>query len=82
MPTKQPAELLTIANHVLGTGQLSLAKFLFITADDQDAVSAHHIEPFFQYMLERIHLDREIHFDTHTTIDTLEYSGTGLNSGS
>ena len=28
-PTKQPAELLTIANHILGTGQLSLAKFLF-----------------------------------------------------
>ncbi len=33
-PTKQPAEILTIANHILGTGQLSLAKFLFITADD------------------------------------------------
>jgi 4-hydroxy-3-polyprenylbenzoate decarboxylase len=82
MPAKQPAELLTIANHVLGTGQLSLAKFLFITADDRDAVSAHHIEPFFQYMLERLHLDRDIHFYTHTTIDTLDYSGSGLNSGS
>ena len=82
MPTKQPAELLTIANHVLGTGQLSLAKFLFITADDGDAISAHHIESYFQYLLERIHLDRDIHFYTHTTIDTLDYSGTGLNSGS
>lgn len=82
MPTKQPAELLTIANHVLGTGQLSLAKFLFITADDRDAVSAHHIELFFQYLLERLHLDRDIHFHTHATIDTLDYSGTGLNSGS
>ncbi|MEO6832062.1 MAG: UbiD family decarboxylase, partial [Chitinophagaceae bacterium] len=30
-PTKQPAEILTIANRILGTGQLSLAKFLFIT---------------------------------------------------
>ncbi|HYH15069.1 MAG TPA: UbiD family decarboxylase [Flavisolibacter sp.] len=82
MPTKQPAELLTIANHILGTGQLSLAKFLFITADDQGAVSAHHIALFFHYMLERLHLDRDIHFHTHTTIDTLDYSGTGLNSGS
>ncbi|HEY1115152.1 MAG TPA: UbiD family decarboxylase [Chitinophagaceae bacterium] len=81
-PTKQPAELLTIANHVLGTGQLSLAKFLFITADDKGLVSAHHIEPFFRYLLERIHLDRDVHFYTHTTIDTLDYSGTGLNSGS
>lgn len=82
MPAKQPAELLTIANHVLGTGQLSLAKFLFITADDKGEVSAHHIEPFFRYVLERIHLDRDVHFQTHTTIDTLDYSGTGLNSGS
>lgn len=82
MPTQQPAELLTIANHVLGTGQLSLAKFLFITADDRNEVSAHHIQPFFQYVLERLHLDRDIHFHTHTTIDTLDYSGTGLNSGS
>lgn len=82
MPTKQPAELLTIANHVLGTGQLSLAKFLFITADDNNAVTAHHIEPYFKYVLERLHLDRDIHFYTHTTIDTLDYSGTGLNSGS
>lgn len=82
MPAKQPAELLTIANHVLGTGQLSLAKFLFITADENNAVTAHHIEPFFKYLLERIHLDRDVHFHTHTTIDTLDYSGTGLNSGS
>jgi 4-hydroxy-3-polyprenylbenzoate decarboxylase len=82
MPAKQPAELLTIANHVLGTGQLSLAKFLFITADDNNAVSAHHIEPFFRYLLQRIDLRRDVHFYTHTTIDTLDYSGTGLNSGS
>ncbi|WP_218244046.1 hypothetical protein, partial [Pseudomonas sp. 2995-3] len=25
---------------------------------------------------------RDIHFQTNTTIDTLDYSGTGLNSGS
>ena len=82
MPARQPAELLTIANHALGTGQLSLAKFLFITADYEDKVSAHHIEPYFQYLLQRIRLERDVHFYTHTTIDTLDYSGTGLNSGS
>ena len=64
MPAKQPAELLTIANHVLGTGQLSLAKFLFITADDNNAVSAHHIESFFNYLLQRINLSRDVHFYT------------------
>lgn len=81
-PTKQPAELLTIANHVLGTGQLSLAKFLFIAADDSNQLSTHPVQPFLQYVLERINLQRDVHFYTNTTIDTLDYSGTGLNSGS
>jgi 4-hydroxy-3-polyprenylbenzoate decarboxylase len=40
-PTKQPAELLTIANHILGTGQLSLAKFLFITGSDNAHIDAY-----------------------------------------
>ena len=81
-PSKQPAELLTIANHILGTGQLSLAKFLFITADEDNRVSTHHIPAYFQFLLERIDLKRDVHFYTNTTIDTLDYSGTGLNSGS
>ncbi|MBK8367343.1 MAG: UbiD family decarboxylase [Bacteroidetes bacterium] len=80
--TKQPAELLTIANHILGKGQLSLAKYLFITADDTNKVSTHHEAEFYQFMLERINLRRDLHFQTNTSIDTLDYSGTGLNSGS
>lgn len=82
LPTKQPAELLTIANHILGTGQLSLAKFLFITADDTNQLHTHNVQAFMQYLLERIDLTRDIHFYTNTTIDTLDYSGTGINSGS
>jgi 4-hydroxy-3-polyprenylbenzoate decarboxylase len=87
-PAKQPAEILTIANHILGTGQLSLAKFLFITADEElgttneNHLSANNIENYLQFILERINLKRDIHFYTNTTIDTLDYSGTGLNSGS
>jgi 4-hydroxy-3-polyprenylbenzoate decarboxylase len=80
--TKQPAELLTIANRILGTGQLSLAKFLFITADETNKLSAKNIQQFFDYVLRRIDLTRDIHFYTNTTIDTLDYSGTGLNTGS
>lgn len=82
LPTKQPAELLTIANHILGTGQLSLAKFLFITADETNQLTTHHIEKYFEYILERIDLKRDIHFYTKNTMDTLDYSGTGLNEGS
>ncbi len=81
-PAKQPAEILTIANHILGTGQLSLAKFLFITADDDNKVTTHDIATYFRFVLERIDLTRDVHFYTNTTIDTLDYSGTGLNSGS
>jgi len=82
MPVKQPAEILTIANHILGTGQLSLAKFLFITAADEAGLNTHDIENYFQYVLLRINLARDIHFYTNTTIDTLDYSGTSINSGS
>ncbi|MGI8952279.1 MAG: UbiD family decarboxylase [Chitinophagaceae bacterium] len=81
-PAKQPAEILTIANRILGTGQLSLAKFLFITADETNNLSTKNIESFFKYFLQRIDLTRDIHFFTNTTIDTLDYSGTDLNSGS
>jgi 4-hydroxy-3-polyprenylbenzoate decarboxylase len=81
-PTKQPAEILTIANHVLGTGQLSLAKFLFITADDDNKLNTHDIQHYLEYVFRRIDLTRDVHFYTNTTIDTLDYSGTSLNSGS
>ncbi len=81
-PTKQPAELLTIANHILGTGQLSLAKFLFITADDENKISTYNVQSYLEYLLERIDLSRDVHFYTNTTIDTLDYSGTSINNGS
>ena len=81
-PTARPAEILTIANHILGTGQLSLAKFLFITAGTPPEITTHTVAQFFQFMLERVNLEQDLHFYTNTTIDTLDYSGTGLNSGS
>ncbi|MFN7249853.1 MAG: UbiD family decarboxylase [Anaerobacillus sp.] len=79
---KQPAELLTIANHILGTGQLSLAKYLFIAAEESTPLDTHKEAEFLSYILERMDLSRDIHFHTNTTIDTLDYSGTGLNTGS
>lgn len=80
---KQPQELLTIANHILGKGQLSLAKYLFISnKDDNPSLSCENIEAYFTHMLERVDWTRDIHFQTKTTIDTLDYSGTGINQGS
>ena len=77
-------EILTQASRILGTGQLSLAKYLFI-ADDKGSegkLSVSDIPGFFKYVLERINLERDLHFHTCTTIDTLDYSGSALNEGS
>ena len=82
LTNKRPAELLTLANHILGTGQLSLAKFLFITANGHEHLSVYNVEHYLNYVLERIDWKRDVHFYTNTTIDTLDYSGTALNSGS
>lgn len=82
LTNKKPAEILTIANHILGTGQLSLAKFVFITADDNNQLSTHHVQAYFEYILSRLDLSSDIHFYTKTTMDTLDYSGDGLNTGS
>ena len=82
LQNKKPAEILTIANHILGTGQLSLAQFVFITADDTNQISTHQVPAYLKFLLERIDLASDIHFYTKTTMDTLDYSGENLNAGS
>lgn len=80
---RKPEEILTIANRVLGTGQTSLAKFFLIAAaDDNPNLNTHDIPHFFRHVLERVDWTRDLHFQTRTTIDTLDYSGTGWNEGS
>ncbi len=79
----RPQELLTQANAILGQGQLSLAKYLWIAAaEDIGLTDLHDIQAFFQAVLERVDWTRDLHFQTETTIDTLDYSGTALNQGS
>jgi 4-hydroxy-3-polyprenylbenzoate decarboxylase len=79
----RPQELLTQANAILGQGQLSLAKYLLIAnhADDP-ALDLHDVAAFLQHMLRRADWTRDLHFQTQTTIDTLDYSGGALNTGS
>lgn len=80
---RRPQEILTIANHILGKNQLSLAKYVFIAArEDNEELHTHDVSIFLQHILSRIDLKRDLHFHTQTTIDTLDYSGDGLNSGS
>ncbi|MFN4254986.1 MAG: UbiD family decarboxylase [Saprospiraceae bacterium] len=85
MPFRErvPEEILTIANRILGTGQTSLAKFLVIAAADDDPnLDTHDMPHFFRHVLERVDWRRDLHFQTKTTIDTLDYSGDGWNAGS
>ncbi len=80
---QKPEEILTIANRILGSGQTSLAKYLFIAAaNDEPSLNTHDIPSFFKHVLERVDWTRDLHFQTKTTIDTLDYSGSGWNEGS
>src|SRR5207253_4738216 len=82
-PLRKPQELLTCANAILGQGQLSLAKYLLIVAkEDAPDLDAHDIPAFLRHLLERVDWRTDLHFQTCTTIDTLDYSGAALNEGS
>ena len=80
---RKPQELLTNAHAILGQGQLSLAKYLLIVArEDNPQLDIHDIPKFFEHLLERADWRTHLHFQTCTTMDTLDYSGTGFNEGS
>jgi 4-hydroxy-3-polyprenylbenzoate decarboxylase len=80
---RRPQEILTTASAILGQGQLSLAKYLLIVAGEDDpALDIHDISAFLHHLLERTDWTSDLHFQTRTTIDTLDYSGHGLNQGS
>jgi 4-hydroxy-3-polyprenylbenzoate decarboxylase len=79
---RKPQELLTVANAILGQGQLSLAKYLLIVAKEDEPPDIHDIAAFFRHLLERVDWQTDLHFQTSTTIDTLDYSGSGFNEGS
>jgi len=80
---KKPEEILTQANRIIGSGQTSLAKFLFIAAEEKGIeIDTHKIPAYFKHVLERVDWRRDLHFQTKTTMDTLDYSGSGWNAGS
>src|SRR5690554_4128002 len=83
MKVDRPQEILTIANQILGKNQLSLAKYLFISAKEDDPqLDIDDIPAFFKHIFERLDSTRDLHFYTKTTIDTLDYTGEDINSGS
>lgn len=72
-------ESLTACFRILGEGQLSLTKVLLATDGDVDL---HDFKGFLEYVLARCDFGTNVHIFGHTAMDTLDYTGTGLNRGS
>lgn len=80
---REPREILTQANALLGFNQISLTKYLFICAgEDNPGLAASDVKGYFRHVLERADWRENLHFQTNTTMDTLDYTGHGLNKGS
>ncbi len=82
-PERRPQEIITCALQLLGSTQTSLSKYVLIAAiEDNPSLSTRDIPGFFHHILSRIVFERDLHFITRTTMDTLDYSGISLNQGS
>ena len=80
---REPREILTQANALLGFNQISLTKYLFISAiEDNPKLSAANIRSYLEHVLQRVDWRNDLHFQTNTTMDTLDYTGYGLHKGS
>ena len=83
---REPLELLKTANAILGFNQASLTKYLLIAAQEDETpgrkLDVNDIAGFFAHVLERVDFSRDLHFETCTSIDTLDYTGGKINHGS
>jgi 4-hydroxy-3-polyprenylbenzoate decarboxylase len=82
-PNRRTAELHTLAHSILGYGQLSLVKYLFLAADEDDPnLSVNDVARFLRHILRRTDWRSDAHFVTKTTADTLDYTDGELHRGS
>jgi menaquinone biosynthesis decarboxylase, SCO4490 family len=72
-------EALRSALRILGEGQLSLTKFLWIT--DQ-SVDLNNFPSLLECVLKRMRFDQDLIIISDTANDTLDYTGPALNKGS
>ncbi len=80
---REPREILTQANALLGFNQISLTKYLFICAgEDNPELVASDVSFYMQHILQRVDWQENLHFQTNTTMDTLDYTGHDLHKGS
>ena len=72
-------EAMASAFRILGEGQLSLTKFLFLT---NQKVDLRNFPATLQHVLERTHPETDLYVFPNLSMDTLDYTGPGVNRGS
>jgi UbiD family decarboxylase len=72
-------EALASAFRILGEGQLSLTKFLLVT--DQP-VDLKNFRATLEHILARTRPESDLYVFSHTSMDTLDYTGPSVNQGS
>ena len=72
-------EALASAFRILGEGQLSLTKFLFLT---DHVVDLRDFRQTLETILQRTRPETDLHIFANTSMDTLDYTGPEVNSGS
>src|SRR5690606_31295735 len=50
--------------------------------EDAPGLDIRNVRDFLAHVLRRVSWERDLHFVTRTTMDTLDYSGSGFNEGS
>jgi UbiD family decarboxylase len=76
---RYPREAFACGLRILGEGQLSLTKFLLVTDGSIDVADFPRL---WQYILERIHWERDLFVFANVSQDTLDYTGPSVNKGS
>lgn len=72
-------EALMSALRILGEGQLSLTKFLLLV---DEPLNLRRFTDVLEHVLERADFRTDLHVFSHTSMDTLDYTGPRLNEGS
>jgi UbiD family decarboxylase len=72
-------EAMVSAFRILGEGQLSLTKFLLLTDKPQDLTD---FRSLLRYILERADFRTDLYVFSNLSMDTLDYTGPTINSGS
>ena len=72
-------EAMASAFRILGEGQLSLTKFLFVT--DQH-VDVRNFRTTLEHILARTHPETDLYVFSNLSMDTLDYTGPAVNEGS